>query len=194
LENVSQKARLLKPNQIPELIMDGDSDESLCNVVTTEDEEYHENVSLEPHLQSQSKYTACSSAQTPLSPNSASTSEEEEDDDDDQIGPDPQIKRPPKSQGALPLPSAECSTHTFAGGTRGKNDSEAPHINDSVMPLEEFSCCISQRLSSCLLWRLTRYNHWCTDSPDKGLSPQHDVTQAENPVFLAITKQMEHCL
>jgi hypothetical protein len=33
LEHVSKKACLLNPNQIPELIMDGESDESLCNVV-----------------------------------------------------------------------------------------------------------------------------------------------------------------
>jgi hypothetical protein len=61
LEHVSKKACLLNPNQIPELIMDGKSDESLCDVVATEYEEYREKVLLEPHLQSQSKYTACSS-------------------------------------------------------------------------------------------------------------------------------------
>lgn len=108
LENVSKKACLLNPNQTSELIMYGDSDEPLCNMVATEDEEYREKASQEPHLQQQGEYTACSSAQAPLGPDSASTSE----DDDDQIGPDPHIKWPPKSQVALPSPSAECSTHT----------------------------------------------------------------------------------
>jgi hypothetical protein len=42
--------------------MDGKSDESLCEVVAIEYEEYHEKVLLEPHLRSQSEYTACSSA------------------------------------------------------------------------------------------------------------------------------------
>jgi len=50
LEHVSKKACLLNPNQIPELIMDGKSDESLCEVVATEYEEYHEKVLLETHL------------------------------------------------------------------------------------------------------------------------------------------------
>jgi hypothetical protein len=35
LEHVSKKACLLNPNQIPELIMNGKSDESLCDVVAT---------------------------------------------------------------------------------------------------------------------------------------------------------------
>lgn len=147
-----QEACLLNPNQIPELIMDGESDEPLCDVVATEDEEFHENVLLEPHLQSQSEYTACSSAQAPLNPDSASTSK----DDDDQIGIDPQKREPPKLQWTLPLPTAECSTHTFTAGRRRKNDNEAPHINGSFMPLKkEFLYCNSQRLSYCLLWRLT---------------------------------------
>jgi hypothetical protein len=50
LEQVNKKACLLNVNQIPELIMDGESDESLCDVVATEEEENHENVLLEPHL------------------------------------------------------------------------------------------------------------------------------------------------
>jgi len=33
LEYVSKKACLLNPNQIPELIMDGETDEFLCDVV-----------------------------------------------------------------------------------------------------------------------------------------------------------------
>jgi len=147
LEHVSKKACLQNPNQIPELIMDGKSDESLCDVVATEYEEFREKVLLEPHLQSQSKYKACSSAQAPLNPDSASTFEKE----DDQIWTDPQKKQPPKLQYTLPLHSAECSTYTYLQqADRGKNDSKASHINGSFMPLKEFSYCISY----CLLWRL----------------------------------------
>jgi len=54
----------------------------------TEDEEYREKVLLEPHLRSQSEYTASSSAQAPLNPDSDSSSE----DVDNQIGIDPQKK------------------------------------------------------------------------------------------------------
>jgi hypothetical protein len=50
LEHVSTKACLLNSNQIPQLIMDGESDESLCHAVATEYEEYREKVLLEPHL------------------------------------------------------------------------------------------------------------------------------------------------
>ena len=50
LEHVSKKTRLLNPNQIPELIIEGNSDKSLCDAVATDDEEYHEKVLLEPHL------------------------------------------------------------------------------------------------------------------------------------------------
>jgi len=88
LEHVSKKACLLNPNKIPEPIMDGECDESLCNVVGIECEKYHEKVLTEPHLRSQSEYTACSSAQAPLNPDSASASK----DDDDQIWIDPQKK------------------------------------------------------------------------------------------------------
>jgi hypothetical protein len=39
-EPVGKKACLLNPNHISELIMDSGSNESLCGVVATEDEEY----------------------------------------------------------------------------------------------------------------------------------------------------------
>jgi len=88
LEPVSRTANLLNLNQIMEMITDSDSDESQRDEAAMEDEEYYEEVLLEPHTWLQSEYTACSSAQAPLSPNSASTSED--DDDDVQSQPDPQ--------------------------------------------------------------------------------------------------------
>jgi len=155
----------------------------------TEDEEYHEKVLLEPHLRSQSEYTARSSAQAPLNPDSGSSSE----DDDDQIGIDPQKKWPPKFQWTLPLPSAECSTHTFTAGRRGKNDSEAPHINGSFMPLRVFILYFTE-IVKVLAVEINRYNHWCIDSLDEEPPPQPQVNDAEMPVYLAITIQMGHCL
>jgi len=50
LETMRKKACLLNPNQISELIMDNHTDESLCGVVSKEDEEYCEEVLLAPHL------------------------------------------------------------------------------------------------------------------------------------------------
>jgi hypothetical protein len=58
----------------------------------TEDEEYHEKVLLEPHLRSESEFTASSSAQAPLNSDSGSSSE----DDDKQNGIDPQKKWSPQ--------------------------------------------------------------------------------------------------
>ena len=46
----AQDGSLLNPNQISELIMDNDSDKSLCDVAAMEDKEYCEEVLLEPHL------------------------------------------------------------------------------------------------------------------------------------------------
>lgn len=65
-EPVGKRACLLNPNQISELIMESGSNETLCGVVATEDDEYCAEVLLE-HLRLLSKYTACSSAQTSLS-------------------------------------------------------------------------------------------------------------------------------
>lgn len=47
LEPVSKKACLLHPNQVSELIIDSNSDESQCDVHATEDEEYCEEVLLD---------------------------------------------------------------------------------------------------------------------------------------------------
>jgi hypothetical protein len=49
-EPANNRACLLNPNQMPELIMDSDSDESKCNMPAAEDEEHCEEVLLESHL------------------------------------------------------------------------------------------------------------------------------------------------
>ena len=39
-----------------------------------------------------------------------------------------------------------------------------------------------------------RYYHEHLDRLDEGPAPQHDVTEAEMLVFLAVTIQMGHCI
>lgn len=99
-ELVSKGECLPDPNQISELIMDIDNDEPLSDVVAMKDEEYCEEVSLEPYLRSKCGYTACSSTQALLSSDSASTSEEA---DGVKLWPDPQTQQPPNSRGHCPL-------------------------------------------------------------------------------------------
>ena len=68
LEHVSKRACLLNPNQISELLMNSDSKEPHCNVITRANEKCSEKVLLEPNLQWQGECTVCSSAQAPFSP------------------------------------------------------------------------------------------------------------------------------
>jgi len=68
LESVSRRACLLNPNQISELLMNSDSKEPQCNIITIENEKCSEKVLLERNLQWQSECTVCSSAQAPFSP------------------------------------------------------------------------------------------------------------------------------
>jgi hypothetical protein len=99
-ETVSKRDCLLDPNQISELILDSNSDETPSDVVAMKDEEYCEEISLEPYLRWKSGHAECSSIQAPLSPDSASTSEEA---DGVQIWPDPQKQQPQNSRGHCPL-------------------------------------------------------------------------------------------
>ena len=78
--------------------MDSDRDKSQYNVGVKEVEECCEAVLLAPHPQSQSKYTAVSTAQALLSIDPASTTEEE---NNVQSGPDPQQQEPLKLQWTL---------------------------------------------------------------------------------------------
>lgn len=73
LKLVSNMAHLLNPSQISELTWTATA---MCPYTTwlLQKMEYCEEVLLEPHLQLQNEYTAFSSAQAPLSPDSASTS------------------------------------------------------------------------------------------------------------------------
>lgn len=134
--------------------MDSNSDEPQYDMFATEDEKYCEEVLLKPHIRSQSEYTVCSSAQATLSLGSASTSEE---DDDVQSWPDPQTKRPPKLQWTLPSRFQKSIVHTFTGGQGAQEERMRVKHHTSMMALLHlvFSCCILQRLSYCLWWKLT---------------------------------------
>jgi hypothetical protein len=168
---------------------DSDSDGSLCNVVTI-DKEFCEEILLEPHLRSKNLYTACFSAQAPLSLDSPRTSE---NDDHDQSWPDLQTKQPLNSQWTLPSCLQNSAVHTFTGGPRGKNNSETPHISDSSMPLSVFMLYVAE-IGTLFVAKTNRYYHCCMDTLDNGYSPQPDATEAEMLVFLAITIQTKYCL
>jgi hypothetical protein len=99
-EPVSKRDCLLDQNQISELIMDSDSNEPLSDVAAMKDEEYCEEISLEPYLRWKSGYAACSTTQAPLSSDSASNSKEA---DGVQIGSDPQKQQPQNSRGHYSL-------------------------------------------------------------------------------------------
>jgi len=140
--------------------MDSKSGESLHTVVAIEDKEYCEEVLLKPHISSQSKYTPCASVQAPLSKDSTSTSEDDDDDDDDvQSGPDRQTKQPPKLQWSLPSHHQKSSVHTFTGGPRGKNYSEATHINDVSRPLSVSMSYFTETVTLPVV-ETNRYYHW----------------------------------
>ena len=102
--------------------MDSGSNESLCGVVAMEDKEYCAEV-LPEHLQLLSKYTACSSAQAPLSLDSASISEQE-------------CSKWVRSTDTIATKTAwdanlstseECSTHPYSGPNRKEQQWSTTH-------------------------------------------------------------------
>jgi hypothetical protein len=123
----------------------------------------------------------CFSAQAPLSPDAVITSEEE---GDVQSGPNHQTQWAPDLQWTLPFCLQTSVIYSFAGGHRGKKESEAPHINDGSIPVSVFMLYFAG-LSHCLWWRLTDISGaWTVLMMD--LLPQPDITEAEMFLFLAI--------
>ena len=88
-------------------------------------------------------------------------------------------------------PPERCSTHLYRG-SRGKRNTEAPHINDSSSPLGVFLLYFAE-IITLLVVETNRYYHAHIDRLDEGPSPQPDVTEAEMLVFLAIIINMGHC-
>lgn len=94
--------------------MDNDSNGSLYNVVAM-DKEFCEEILLEPHLRSKNQYTACFSAQAPLSLDSPSTSK---NDDHDHSGPDTDKTATKLTVDIALLPSEEYNTHIYRWSKR----------------------------------------------------------------------------
>ena len=84
------------------------------------------------------------------------------------------------------MPSEQCSTHTYKGGPRGKNENEASHINDGSSPLSVFLLFFAE-IITLLVVETNRYYDDNIDRLDDGPSPEPDVTEAEMFVFLALT-------
>lgn len=91
------------------LIMDNDSDRSLHNVVAM-DKEFCEDILLEPHVRPNNPYTACFTAQAPLSLDSPHTSD---NDDHDQGGVDPDKTTTKLTVNTALSPSEEYGTHIY---------------------------------------------------------------------------------
>jgi len=93
----------------------------------------------------------CFSAQAPLSPDAVITFEEE---DDVQCGPHYQTQWVPGLQWTLPSCLQNSVIQTFTGGHRGKDDSEAPRIDDGCTPFSVFMLYFAG-LSHCMWWKQT---------------------------------------
>lgn len=172
LETMRKRACLLNPNQISEPIMDNHTDESLCDAVSKEDEEHREEVLLVPHLQWQSQYTACFSAQGQIS----------------QIQPIPlkmmmifrlgHIQRHNSHQtrsGHCPLAFSRVQ-FTLLHRAQGERMTVGHHTSMKALCHFAFSCYISQ-IVTLLVVQTNRYYHWCMGSLDKGPFPQPDVNE-----------------
>jgi hypothetical protein len=128
--------------------MDSDNDESQCEGVAVENEEYHEEVLLEPDLQLQSVCTVClvlrlhSTEMQSLPPRKRVCSEWAKSPD----------KRMPDLQWALPSCLQNSVIQTLTGGRRGKKDNEASHINHGSTPGSVFVLYFAG-LSHCIWWR-----------------------------------------
>jgi hypothetical protein len=157
--------------------MDLDSNEAEYDASGTEDEE------VETRQLSQGS----PSSECPSSPDySASTSE-----DKGTIGNVPG-QQPQPTQWTLPPNPGRHVVHTFTGAPKGKS-SEAAHITGESTPLSVLLLFFAE-IITLLVVETNRYYHQYLDNIDEGLSPQHDVTEAEMFVFLAVTLQMGHTI
>jgi hypothetical protein len=195
-----KKVKLLKPEQIPEVILDTDNDESEDDSNETadgeEDYEFDESDQLLQHKQapSQSSYKGGSSAatatETPHSPSPHDVSEDEEE----EKKPDQQtVQQEASSWWTLTSRPGKSRVHNYTGGPRGKKSNEVLHINDSSSPLSIFLLFFTEVIT-LLVAETNQYYHRYLDTLDNGPSPEPDVTEHEMYLFLAITIQMGHCI
>jgi hypothetical protein len=158
-EPPKKKVKLLEPEQIPEVILDTDSDESEDDSTETvdreEDYEFDESdQSLLQHEQapSQSSYTGGSSAATanemPHSSSPPGVSEEEEE----QNEPGQQtVQQEASSWWTL----TSCSGKNRVHGAPEERRAMKRHTSITAPVHLTFSCCFSQKLSLCWWLRLT---------------------------------------
>jgi len=99
-------------------------------------------------------------------------------------------QQPQPSQWTLPPKPRRHVVHNFIGAPKGKS-SEAAHITSESTPLSVLLLFFAE-IITLLVVETNRYYQQYLDNSDEGPSPQHEVTEAEMFVFLAMTLQMGH--
>ena len=79
-----------------------------------------------------------------------------------------------------------------AGAPRRKRNSVVPELNNNSSPLSAFLLYFAEIITLVVLETNSYYRDHL-DRVDERPSPQPDVTEAEMPVFLAITIEMGNC-
>ena len=190
----AKKSKYLSQDEIAESFWDSDSDDpagSSPDTSTTpsssEDEGGFEDQPGVSHLQPD---RPTSSGHTSSSTIFASAADEEEI---VQSGQGQQVQMSSTSEWTRPSSPRTSVVHTYTGAERGKNNNEAPHINDGSTPLSVFLLYFAE-IITLLVEETNRYYHDHHDKLDEGPSPLPDVTDAEMFSFLAIIILMGHNL
>ena len=173
----AKRAHLLSLNKIREIIMDSDSNKVQYNASGMEDEEMEPRPPLRKSPLSQ-----------PVSSSDFSTSASEDEDVIENVT----SQQRQSTQGILPPYPRMRVLHPFTGATKGKS-SEAAHVTLQSTPLSVLMLFFVE-IITLLVVETNRYYHDCLDSTDEQHHPQHDVTETEMFVFLALTLQMGHTI
>jgi len=112
-------------------------------------------------------------------------------DDAGKNGPGEQTQQPVTLQWTCPSCPQSSVAHTYTGGSGGKKDNEASHINGSSSPLSVFLLYFAEIITLLVVETSCHYHDYI-DRLDNGPSPDPDITEAEMFVFLALTIQMGH--
>ena len=172
----AKRPRFVSPNWVSELVWDSKSEDTAASESMSEDKGGSQGEPGVSHLQ-----LDCPTSSGQASSSSFMTSAS----DGVQSGSGQQGTRPSGPQRGV--------VHTFTGAPRGKRNSEVPELNDSFSPLSIFLLYFAE-IITLLVVETNRYYHDHHDRLDEGPLPQHDVTEAEMLVFLAMAIQMGHCL
>jgi len=142
----SKRRRFLQSSKIAELLLDNYSGDATVSSASSI-EGGPEGVPGVKHTQ-----PYCQTASSPESNSSILSSASDEDEAVESV-PGEQTQQAVTLQWTSPSCPQSSVAHTYTGGSRGKKDNEASHINDGSSPLRVFFC-ISQKLSLCWWWRL----------------------------------------